>query len=153
MQTIGQGFHYLYVFLYFLQKCVRLKVSVQYLHSIGLSFALQTWTKPNLELLAFPKMSERAFTSTPFLMKHAGAQHQSPAAHAGPSVHAAPEFCHLPHTAPQTSMPGQGKIPLQMMHLMAAEGEDLALVSWLGIMPSSGYQKRLRENGYSYSIT
>lgn len=91
-----------------------------------------------MELPAFPKISERAFISTPFLMKHAGTQHLH-AVHPGPSVHAAPEFCHFPHTAPQTSMPGQGKINLQMMHLMAEEGEDIALVSWFGTMPSSGY--------------
>lgn len=77
-------------------------------------------------------MSQRAFTSTPFLMKYAGAQHLH-AVHPGPSVHAAPQFCHLSHTAPHTSMPGHGKIPLQMMRLMAAAGEDLALVSRLGI--------------------
>lgn len=125
--------------------------SVQDLHSIGLSFALQTWTKPNLELPASPKDVKKGIHLYSFLMKDAGAPHLG-AIHPGPSVHAAPEFCHLPHTVAHTSTPGQGKIPSQMMDLMAAGGEDLALVSQLGIMPTSGYQKRLRENGYSYSI-
>lgn len=74
----------------------------------------------------------------PFLMKNAGATNLH-SIQPGPCLPAAPKFCHLPHTVPHTSMPGQGKTPLKMMHLMAVEAEGLALVSQLGIMPSSGY--------------
>lgn len=65
-------------------------------------------------------------------MKHAGVPHLH-AVHPGQSVHAAPEFCHFPHTVPHTSMTDQGKNPLQMMHLMAAEGEIMLLCHSLAL--------------------
>lgn len=49
------------------------------------------------------------------------------------------EFCGLLFTVPHASAPGQGKTPLKTGPLMTAEGEDLALASQLGTVPSSGY--------------